>query len=128
MKGFGNALAGAIVGVLATAIVGGGIAYFTDLRKAATDYAISQAAHYIIDHLQVTMRDGDLKPSERGIFYARCLKGEIIVGGTCGGQHAHLRGEGTLSNDAYYCEFVMEDNYELTTKNVRATAACLSAK
>ena len=128
VKSFGSAMIGAIAGVIATAVVGAGVAYFTDLRSAATNWAIMQATNSIVDHLQLRLRAKDVAANydDWGVL-AECLKGEIAIGGVCSIHRGEVLAQG-LSERGYWCRFKVEEPLKNFVGNGTIQAYCLGTK
>ena len=97
-----NAFLGAIIGAIATAVVGSGFAMITNLSGTLLGISIQRTANLVLDSLQVTLRPGST--SNQIDYNAKCLEHEVIVGGQC----IIESGKGTLqnegvTNDGYFC-------------------------
>lgn len=123
-ENFRSALIGGIVGAVATALVGGGVAALTYGTNAATGFFANLIAGATLDHLQVRLREGGTNNGSD--FSAKCEADEIVVGGSCiiMADNGVLQNAGTTS-DGYGCTYSRRADPAV---KARIFAACLGRR
>jgi hypothetical protein len=119
-----SAFIGGVIGAVATALVGGGIALLTYGGSAATDLFVNQTAGAILNHFQIRLREGG--SSNGSDFEAKCEEHEIAVGGSCiiSAENGALQNAGTTST-GYSCTYSRRADPSV---KARIFAACLGRK
>lgn len=123
-ESYKSALIGGVVGAVATALVGGGVALLTYGGNTATSFFVNQTAGAILSHFQVRLREGGTKNGSD--FDAQCEEHEIAVGGSCiiEADNGVLQNAGTTA-DGYSCTYSRRADASV---KARIFAACLGRK
>ena len=119
--GYKSALIGGVIGALATALVGGGIALLPSAGNAITTMMVDS----LLRHLEVKFHQGG--SSNNSDFVAHCDDDEKVVGGACtitSGDGA-IQNEGTTPDNGYNCTYSRRADPHVTAT---IFAACLKRK